>query len=989
MSSIIGKKNYLAVCVGLGLTLINHTVLATDSEVYLIKGATPRVMITVDTSGSMGNTPSSGGSDSKMQIAKDVITDVINSNQDIDFGIAVYNYNTNTTNDGGRIVAKVAEHTPAYNTTLENIINSLVAKGATPLCETMLEVKRYFKGQNVKYGLENPEPLSPARDTSAEYGSSPIKYKSPYYHSDYNNDPDVCRPTHAIVMTDGVPTSDIGNSYCINTAADMYNNDLNGTGKKEYVTTHTIGFDTSQTLLENTASAGNGKYYTADNATKLKQAFNEILDNVGETTSFTAPISGFKSYPAESSMDYVYYALFKPGTRSAWPGNIKKFKIENGLIKDVNGLPVFDSSGIKSSAQSYWSSSVDGNEIKKGGVGEKLVAAGHSSRKIKVDTGSLSAPVLTDFKPNVVSSSDPATSSSKVSFAEFGSTITAVADAKDLVKWARGQDIDDQDGDGDTTDTREWIMGDAIHSNPTVINYGELSGYSASNPAVRILVGTNQGFLHMFKGENGAESWAFIPRELLKNLDTLKQNNVGAEHPIGVDGTLSIHFGDHYWETGNKRGTVDGSDKVYAFFGLRRGGSTYYALDITDPDNPAIAWKINTNSSGFSELGQTWSTPQITKIELDNSTRDVVIFAGGYDTNKDAKTAGVSQVVGTDDSKGRAIYIVDMETGDLLWSATPDSDSTINKQVLAFADSIPAEITLHDTNNDNRTDRLYVGDTGGNIWRIDLYSDDRTEWTVHQVAKIGSDTILANDRQIFSRIDLVRTVNAGVPFEALLVGTGNRAHPLDTEVQNRFYMFKDKNIYSRKFKNTCGGSETNCIAPPAVITDADLYDATDNKVQDGSSSVQTTEYNQLLNAKGWYVNLGKHDGTIGEKSLGGAFSLQGVVYFTTYVPGVDTNDPCTVDMGRAYLWGMNIHYASAEQEWDGSSAGNSTAPEGVNKDFTENDRRQEGNVGGGLSERLATHYSEESVSILGGLNNPAKLDNKLVTEESYWYKKEH
>ena len=44
---------------------------------------------------------------------------------------------------------------------------------------------------------------------------------------------------------------------------------------------------------------------------------------------------------------------------------------------------------------------------------------------------------------------------------------------------------------------------------------------------------------------------------------------------------------------GNGDGIINGSDKVWIFFGLRRGGSSYYAMDVSSPNSPSLMWHIN------------------------------------------------------------------------------------------------------------------------------------------------------------------------------------------------------------------------------------------------------------------------------------------------------------------------------------------------------------------------------------------------------------
>jgi len=93
-------------------------------------------------------------------------------------------------------------------------------------------------------------------------------------------------------------------------------------------------------------------------------------------------------------------------------------------------------------------------------------------------------------------------------------------------------------------------------------------------------------------------------------------------------------------------------------------GTSYYALDVSDPENPKLLWRIDKGGQ-FAELGQTWSTPRIGRMLYGGSTtpRPVVIFAGGYDTNKDNVLG--STVIGTNDSMGNAIFVVNAETGRL------------------------------------------------------------------------------------------------------------------------------------------------------------------------------------------------------------------------------------------------------------------------------------------------------------------------------------
>ncbi len=103
-----------------------------------------------------------------------------------------------------------------------------------------------------------------------------------------------------------------------------------------------------------------------------------------------------------------------------------------------------------------------------------------------------------------------------------------------------------------------------------------------------------------------------------------------------------------------------------------------YAMDISDPDSPSLLWRIDETSSGFAELGQTWSVPAVTRIpgyrDGNGIPKPVLVFGAGYDTDKD------SQDIATADTMGRGIFIVDAVTGALVWSMTPAADSLTNME---------------------------------------------------------------------------------------------------------------------------------------------------------------------------------------------------------------------------------------------------------------------------------------------------------------------
>src|SRR4029078_6525007 len=84
------------------------------------------------------------------------------------------------------------------------------------------------------------------------------------------------------------------------------------------------------------------------------------------------------------------------------------------------------------------------------------------------------------------------------------------------------------------------------------------------------------------------------------------------------------------------------------------------------------------NSTGFSELGQTWSNPTAVST-IAGYSNPILVFGAGYDPAVEdieptavttATAASVTTAAGTvNRTMGRGIYIVDAITGAIVWSA--------------------------------------------------------------------------------------------------------------------------------------------------------------------------------------------------------------------------------------------------------------------------------------------------------------------------------
>jgi type IV pilus assembly protein PilY1 len=430
--------------------------------------------------------------------------------------------------------------------------------------------------------------------------------------------------------------------------------------------------------------------------------------------------------------------------------------------------------------------------------------------------------------------------------------------------------------------------------------------------------------------ELGTESWAFMPRALMKNVATLKNNVVGIAHPVGLDGQPAV-----LTKPGPDGVSITGTgSKAWVFFGLRRGGGAYYALDVTDPDNPKLKWYVDSATPGFQELTLSFSTPTIGVLQYGVTAKEVVMFGGGYFGGGSGTTGRTGYDVyggaavltdggGASIVKGNAVYIVDADTGALIWKAAKTTmgaglpAGAVEEVNSGLDHSIAAQITLADTNGDDIDDRAYVGDLGGNIWRVDLprssTTDVRGTWQIAKLAALGNGAAGGSgDRRFMDRVDFVPSQYPGssTAFDALMIGSGDREHPTETTVDNQFYMLKDPNGYTPP-------DPSGTPVAPSGLADANCFLDFDGFTPPLSCGVANATANTQL-ATGWALDMEAP----GEKVLAPSVSVNNEVFFTSYLPEGEPGaggspDPCnagTEGSGRFYAVSLFNGYPVLNQQ---------------------------------------------------------------------------
>jgi type IV pilus assembly protein PilY1 len=739
----------------------------------------------------------------KIDIAKRVITNIINNTNGVNFGVMKFTNNSTQGSGGGGMVATIG----TTKATMVTAINGINPNGYTPLGEQLDDAGKYYKGFTLRDG--------------SSY-TSPIQYS--------------CQPNFIIMMTDGLQNGAVDvQTEAIDRYVQDHSTSLTGL---QNVIVHTVGFaiDASEKaaangVLQTTANNGGGSFFYADDSAQLEQALqNAISQILAATFSFATPVV---PTTGTSGVARAYLASFQSNpTRPFWRGYLKAYN------RDANGLIQVDANNVPLVSALAW----DG--------GQQLSTKSPSSRTLYT--------VISGTR------NDFTTTNSNITSAMVNASSTTEKDK--IINFTRGTDTYDEDADSNTSEDRQWKLGDIFHSTPVLVrppfaastdsSYNTFKTTNASRTTV-LLAGANDGILHAFQESDGAELWGFIPPDQLADLKDLTA--ISAQHDFLVDGSpiaADVKIGaTPVWKT-------------MVLFGQRRGGKNYYALDVTDTTSPQYLWSFTD-----SNMGETWSEPAIGRIKIsDGTTKYVAFVGGGYDTP-------------SNNNSGKAIFVIDLADGAKLWEYYNPGSVSDDRQYMNF--SLAASPRAVDLNNDGYVDRVYIGDVGGQLWKFDV----STPATIAGGVITNWDPAQKGKRFFVAAPSQANPATAGEYYPAQAIytppalaldaaknlwvyfGTGDRNHPNNSGA-NRFYGIKD----------------TTEVNGSAVMTQGSYFQ--ESSLTDMTSGTGTI-------TQGYYIALSAN-----EKVLSSADAFTSVVFFTTFTPTTAT--VCGGGGGDAKLYAVNL-----------------------------------------------------------------------------------
>lgn len=718
---------------------------------------------------------------------------------------------------------------------------------------------------------------------------------------------------------------------------------------------------------------GEGGFYSAQSTEDIVKSITDFVGGLNNTLPSTPSgtiIIPDDPYRADSQLAVAYYPTLQAdvkGNAVIWDGNMKKYLLNEGTLygKSDNKLFKNVAGELESTTVDLWSDKDYGganNEVKSGGFYALLNTPNTgvtSTRTLYVEDLNGTTPVLRKFGVN---------SSGKVVVDNAALTTTSFSDTatfdeitlKRLLNFLGFNNLPStavKDMTLTTANATEEVrvVGATIHSTPAAVSYSATLDDDGKVTAVRddyVLFGSSEGGLHLVDADNysaggdgGKEEFVVIPREMLKDkskslalVDDATKAQIGSPN-FGIDAPWLVSA-DYKYDLDNNTVNIatDGNKGLYAYGGLRMGGEAFYGLDLTSRTSPSMLFTITRTSTGFSRMGQIWSKP--TKARIKNSSAasdkgtDVLVFGGGYDMCYEYEKFQVG-VTDTDlgtcsgkiDVKGNAVYIINAQNGDLIWSAS--SDGSPSTTVGAMTNSVVAGITTLDRDNDGFMDHIYFADLGGQLFRADFTNagfetqpdigstptgtpTKTTAFANTRVTRILEGAYTGTDTKFNHRfyerpvVSFHRNSQSNSLFALVNVISGDRSSPLskirDLTKSDRLYGIMDTDVskadnllYASNFASTAaadGGQRISDLTADDTDTSnlLELPGTIGTLTATGYTREQKNVVSELMRQgtkQGWYYPLTRFDGYGNvryTKGIGKSQVIDNFLYTTAYNP---------------------------------------------------------------------------------------------------------
>jgi Tfp pilus tip-associated adhesin PilY1 len=474
--------------------------------------------------------------------------------------------------------------------------------------------------------------------------------------------------------------------------------------------------------------------------------------------------------------------------------------------------------------------------------------------------------------------------------------------------------------------TRVWKLGDIINSSPKVFSGSPLNAYHIDyadksyydyisdsryrNKSSVAFVGANDGMLHAFHagylkdkdlsgevkallkdffhssdstgGDPGEELWAYIPFNAFPYLKYLAEPSYCHMYysdlsvrliDASIQGLPATKRSRDSWKTlligGMRLGGACGPGGMPAEppDGIETAGfSAYFAIDVTDPENPAPLWEFSDP-----DLGYTTSYPAVARMGAKDENGNWFLVLG----------SGTKVLPKTKTDIGRTspgyLYILDLASGELV------------KKIQLDHNAIVGDILVIDADKDYVSEKIYFGTAfrTGSTWAGKLTSVSLPEaagsagvnvtWT----SSLGK-TLFGGEYPFTASPDAVKDTRGNIWVYA---GSGKYYSDIDEIDESPQIFLGLKDTGGTIAENSLFSAGTRVTSGDVSGTDSlCAYDSLSNSFTKHEivSSIKTSSSSPSDADSGWKIYLSGRERVISRPLAAG-----GVIDFLTYRPNSD------------------------------------------------------------------------------------------------------
>ena len=518
--------------------------------------------------------------------------------------------------------------------------------------------------------------------------------------------------------------------------------DGNNDGKPNYVAGNGATFPRTEYDRRNNATGADepdgipDNYFKVSNPLGLEVGLERTFQSIAEKTSRTSVPSASTRVRANNK---IYEAKFNT---EDWSGDVE------ARLTDASG----QFSGIAWSAANGLGLGTDQNA-------RKIITISNTSR-----TGT--AFRWTDLT---------ATQQAALNTLPVGSDTRG----EDRLRYIRGEGTNEGLTSGRFRLRAATKLGDIANSNPVYVGTPaagfinkSYAAFANTNRTPMVYVGANDGMLHGFNADTGAEVFAFVPSQAFKPASGASFSRLAGltqqeyVHTPSVDGQIVVQDIQ-----------IGGNWKSHLVAGLGKGGQGVFSLDVTDPSaltegNAANVVRWEFTDADDPAMGYVFADPVVRKMP---NGKWAALISSGYNANEPDGRATTN---------GRAyLFVLFMDGPTGAGRSWVEGSDYVKIEIPAGTATQPnglGGISTWDTEADGITDYAFGGDILGNMWRIPFSGASPTGWTDPTKVKLIFDTAPGGTKQ---PITAAPRLLDGPSYNGVMVvfGTGKLLEQQDLE----------------------------------------------------------------------------------------------------------------------------------------------------------------------------------------------------------------